>query len=332
MGSKLTTTSPNALFIPADTDKNTASSLRRYVSWLDTTERNWFQADLKEYRDYLKNRTDLSDSTAKKHLERVRKRYRDLLNSNDLRDNLQAMYLELPAETRQKWSPFEFTQEAIIRLSNNTQYENAPLKATEIRDHADGDKRWLTTDEIDILLELPFQLYKRRRLIALRDRAAFALAYCCGLREAELCAVTLDDMNQTYGGSPALKVRNGKGMVQRMVVYGGMAQYLTFVDEWIEAAGITEGCIVIGFTPYGIKPMLENCLSPRQFQQRCKLYWKHIGKFTPHDLRRSYARRLHQNGMAVEAIAQQMGHKRTITTLDYIGALSAGERAPVIED
>lgn len=325
----------NALFVQVDTDKNTASSLRRFYAWLEATKQDWFTADLLAYRDYLLHTASsahggqLSRSTIKKHMERVRGRYRDLLHSNNVRDMLQRAYDALPKNHphRADFSKFEFTQEALVRLSNNTQYERMPVKVIEVRDYADSDFHWLTPDQIDTLLEQP----SRKKLIGYRDVALISLAYCCGLREAELCAVTVEDLRERYKGVPALRVRQGKGSVQRMVVYGDMAEYLIHVDEWLELSGIDNGALFRATDKTG-KQVIHDSLTPRAFAYRLAKYRADDLVVTPHDLRRSYAKNLYDAGMPLEAIRQQMGHKKIETTLWYIGLLDAADRTPRLSE
>lgn len=48
----------------------------------------------------------------------------------------------------------------------------------------------------------------------------------------------------------------------------------------------------------------------------------------PHDLRRTYARRLYEAGVGVDlvSISQNLGHANTKTPLPYIGELGADKR------
>jgi integrase len=48
----------------------------------------------------------------------------------------------------------------------------------------------------------------------------------------------------------------------------------------------------------------------------------------PHDLRRTYARRLYESGVDLVAIQQNLGHADVKTTLGYIGALDVEQRRP----
>jgi hypothetical protein len=52
--------SPNALFLPTAGDANARSSIKRFVTWMDTRRVHWTQADLSDYRDYLLYESGLS--------------------------------------------------------------------------------------------------------------------------------------------------------------------------------------------------------------------------------------------------------------------------------
>ena len=305
----LTPVSPNEAFKPTAADKHTLSAVKRFVAWLNENGYHWFNADLGAYRDHLLHSSNLSKASAKKHLERIRKRYRALLHDNSLRDMLYSAAPDGPAADR-----FAFVQEALIRLSNNTQYsERVSIKAPVKLHHADSEFKRLTPDETDALLDsIP-----RDTLIGYRDAALIALAYACGLREAELVAVTINDMRQSFGGKPALRVPEGKGLIQRMIIYGAMSDYLTFVDEWLQMAGISSGRVFRALTPDG-KNVSGVTYTASAFAKRLARYTD----ATPHDLRRSYARNLYLSGATVEFVRQQLGHKRPETTLLYIGALT----------
>jgi integrase len=48
----------------------------------------------------------------------------------------------------------------------------------------------------------------------------------------------------------------------------------------------------------------------------------------PHDLRRTYARRLYDDGVPLSAIQANLGHASVDTTLGYIGDLDVDQRCP----
>jgi integrase len=53
-----------------------------------------------------------------------------------------------------------------------------------------------------------------------------------------------------------------------------------------------------------------------------------LRKVNPHDLRRTYARRLYEAGMDLLAIRDNLGHADSRTTLKYIGTMDIDRRKP----
>lgn len=294
---KITQQTPNDLFIPASAEKNTASALRRFVRWLDATGRAWWQVDLVDYRNHLLNETALSDASAKKHLERVRKRYGQLLRSNTIRDAIQAA---LPAGTTLA-DRYAATEEVLVRIANNTQYSDdvAITLPTDVA-RVDSDFTWLSVDDVEALLDA----IERDRL-GYRDAAMIALAFMFGLRETELCAVTLECLRETKQGKPGVLIERGKGMKRRFVFLHDAVDFTPVVQDWIDLAALETG------------PLFD--ITPRAFAYRLR----HYTSASPHDLRRSYARALYDANAPIEFIRQQLGHVKVETTLLYVGALTS---------
>lgn len=292
----ITTQSPNAPFIPTSAEKNTASALRRFVRWLDATGRAWWQADLVDYRNHLLHETPLSDASAKKHLERVRKRYGQLLRSNTIRDAIQAA---LPADISLA-DRYAATEEVLVRIANNTQYsDDVAITLPVDVAHVDSDFTWLSVGDVEAILD---SIPRDER--GYRDAAMIALAFSYGLREAELCAVTVEALRETKQGKPGVLVERGKGAKRRFVFRHDAADFTPVVADWLHVAAITSG------------PLFD--ITPRAFAYRLRRYTS----ATPHDLRRSYARALYDAGAPVEFIRQQLGHVKVETTLLYVGALT----------
>lgn len=292
----LTPQSPNAPFIPEAAEPNTASALRRFVRWLDATGRAWWQVDLSDYRNHLLHETALSDASAKKHLERVRKRYGQLLRSNTIRDAIQAA-LPSGASIADRYAA---TEEVLVRIANNTQYSDdvAITLPTDVA-RVDADFMWLSVADVEAILD---SIPRDER--GYRDAAMIALAFTYGLREAELCAVTVEALRHTKQGKPGVLVERGKGAKRRFVFLHDAADFTPVVDDWLRFAAIAQGVV------FDIKP--------RAFAYRLKRYTE----AKPHDLRRSYARALYDAGAPVEFIRQQMGHVKVETTLLYVGILT----------
>lgn len=295
MTNQLTTVSPNALFLPTEADKNTRSSVGRFIRWLDANGQSWASADLKDYLDYL-NGSPLAQATVKKNMERVRARYKEMQHSNAVRDAIQA---RIPVDATPA-DVYAITEEFLTRLRNNTEYDKRlAVKLTKITAVTDDKFTWLSSHDIaDILIRFP------RNELGYRDAAIFGLCLSYGLREAEACNVTVDDLNKYMKGSPGVEVRHGKGNKQRVVLWDGITDYTLLIQDWLVFKGINSGLVLQG-------------LKPRQLQNRVKLYTT----AKPHDLRRSYAKLLHDGGRSVEYIGQQLGHVKHETTMIYLGLI-----------
>jgi integrase len=116
-----------------------------------------------------------------------------------------------------------------------------------------------------------------------------------------------------------------------MVPYGELDWVLIIVEAWLDAADITEGPVFRGFYR-GNKSLRPGPLSVRAIQYLLARYPIAVNgklvKVKPHDLRRTYARRLYEAGMAPVEIQQNLGHAGLKTTLGYIGTLDADQRRP----
>jgi len=109
-----------------------------------------------------------------------------------------------------------------------------------------------------------------------------------------------------------------------------MEWVLVVVDRWLLAAGIEDGPVFRGFhRGHQARP---DRLTARSVQRIVGRYPVAVeGKATrvkPHDLRRTYARRLYDMQVDLVAIQQNLGHSNLKTTLHYIGALDVEKRRP----
>lgn len=161
--------------------------------------------------------------------------------------------------------------------------------------------------------------------LALRDMGVIALLAAAGLRVAEACALTFDDMHQTYKGRGALFVRHGKGDVQRAVVYVPELQpVLDVFREVADLFGHRDGLALRAFnSPYDDYPTRPlSARSAKAIVERAPAV--HQGRevrLHAHLLRHAYARMLHvEFGYSVPFVAAQLGHKAQKTTEMYIGA------------
>ncbi|MCY3780925.1 MAG: site-specific integrase [Chloroflexi bacterium] len=166
------------------------------------------------------------------------------------------------------------------------------------------------------------------------DVAIIALLLATDLRESDV-QPEIDDLHQTYGGVPALRVKAGKGAKARMVPFGEMLWARQITELWLNGresgqvfTQMRQGCGDIRYQEATNIPTIT-----RSIQRLLSRYPISIDgeqrAVTPHDFRQSYARNLFQTGIAIEVIRQNRGHVDAKTTQSYIGVLGGSARAPV---
>jgi len=306
------------IMIPSNANKDALSRLARYAAWLEASDRVWYQPDLDSYRDHLLGK--LSASSVQAHLSTIRGQYLKLMNQRDL------FFAALPPEVAAL--PFHqqkpYVDEMIERLKNALKL--GQVKTVTKQDRADEEHLRLTVNEANTLIRLP----GTGTLLGLRNTAIIAMMLATGIREQELCDLRVDDLRHRLDGELALLIREGKGSKQRLVPYGDNHSVLLIVDAWLATAGITDGYIFQGVDQFGGRELSGEPISTRTVQRVLNAYPLVIdGKkraAKPHDLRRTYARRQYDAGLDVQAIKQNLGHKKVETTLGYIGQLDAKQR------
>jgi integrase len=326
-----------AVLMPPSPNKDVYSRLLFFLDWLDARRLPWYRPSLALYRDYLLNErtrqhprsgesvpAPLSPAAANAHLATVRGRYRALLNSSAVR---QQLYDALPPDVTDPASRKALVDELLIRLEHDIHPRDSSIKEITKQDNADSEHLRLTPAQVRALVRAPGVT----TLMGLRDTALLALMACTGIREAELVALNVDDLRETLGGELALRVRAGKDSKARLVPYGALDWCLVYVERWLEKAGITGGAVFRGVYKGG-KRVRPGRISLRAVNQLMYRYPISIDGtlrvVQPHDLRRTYARNAYLHGMDVERIRQNLGHNSVATTQGYIGTLNAAERRP----
>ncbi|MBZ0294894.1 MAG: tyrosine-type recombinase/integrase [Anaerolineae bacterium] len=313
---------------PHSADKNVVSQLRRYNRWLVETGRQLYQPDLESYRDHLL--ATLVPSSVKVHLSNIRRSYKMLVNSLEHRQTLVA-YLERRFPDDDFATIKAKADELELRLARAIDPERSRVAVTTTQDEADSQRLRLTPAQGAALMMQPDVTTLRGQ----RDVAIIALMLATGLREGEIVRLEVDDLYQTYGGVPALRVKSGKGAKARMVPYGDMLWARRIAEFWLE--GCKRGPVFTAMSD-GRGDMLEQRatykrMTTRSVQRMLRRYPIAIDgvptTVTPHDLRRSYARNLFLAGIPTEVIRQNLGHSDVKTTQDYIGVLDGSTRAPV---
>jgi site-specific recombinase XerD len=171
---------------------------------------------------------------------------------------------------------------------------------------------WLTRDQAGLLLEKA----DGDDLRSLRDLAMISILLGCGLRRAELSALTVE----------GIQIRQGHWAIVDLVGKGGHIRTVPMpnwvkdaVDSWMTKAEVNAGRIFRAVsrhgTPWG-KGISENVIwyVVRRCAQRMQL--DHLA---PHDLRRTCAKLCHVNGGELEQIQFLLGHVSVLTTERYLG-------------
>ena len=319
----------DVVLIPAGADKHARYRLGAFADWLKERSRVWHEPDLRAYRDVMLGQ-GYAPATVRTHLSTVRGRYRELLRDNGLRDALEIAVRERLEAQGQSCGPADveaLVSRKLSRMENAVDPANSPVKAKVSQDTPDSAHLRLTKEQASALLAAPGLADLR----GLRDTSVIALMLCTGIREAELSDLEVRDLRQRLGGELALHIREGKGGKERLVPYGELDWVLVVVDTWMRAADIGGGPVFRGLYR-GNKTLRPGSLSVRAIQYLLERYPIAVDgdlvTVRPHDLRRTYARRLYEAGMAPVEIQQNLGHAELKTTLSYIGTLDVEQRRP----
>ncbi len=314
---------PDAIILPTGLGKDAKDAkhrLSRFAAWVADGGRGWHEPDLAAYRDDMLA-AGLAPSSVSAHLSTIRERYRAIMRDRD------RFYAIAAERTREPLEQKAAVDEMIVRIGNAIDPKAAPVKVVQSQDVTDSAHLRLTVRQAEALMVAPGV----DTLLGLRDTAALALMLCTGIREAELVALDVIDLRQRLGGELALHVREGKGCKQRLIPYGGLEWVLALVDKWLAAAGITSGPVLRGFYRGGQR-LRDGRLDVRQVQRIAGRYPVMVDgdlvSARPHDLRRTYARRLYEAGGDLVGIQQNLGHAQQSTTLGYIGTLDVERRKP----
>jgi integrase/recombinase XerC len=155
-----------------------------------------------------------------------------------------------------------------------------------------------------------------------RDRAIMELLYGCGMRNAELTALNLEDI---HWGNDTILVR-GKGQKQRLVPLGDAAAlavraYLAERAARLTAAGAKTPALFLNLRLRGLsKPAGQARLTTRsvgRIVKRIAILRGLSSDVHPHTLRHAFGTHLLEEGADLRAIQELLGHERLSTTQRY---------------
>lgn len=152
-----------------------------------------------------------------------------------------------------------------------------------------------------------------------RDAALLGLLYGCGLRRSEVVGLDLSDWNP---GTEEIAVRNGKGNKARLVyAKHGTAAALS---AWLLARGDAPGPLICPIRKGGHVEIRRMSAHNVFHLARRLASQAGVGKFSPHDLRRSFVSHLLDASADLSTVQQLAGHANIATTARYD---RRGERA-----
>lgn len=181
-----------------------------------------------------------------------------------------------------------------------------PIKGQKVAQGEAG--RHLASGEIKALLDACYD----DTAAGLRDAAIIALGYGCGLRRSELASLTLENYDHDQ---QSLTIIAGKGNKDRVAYLpAGAASAL---GAWLAVRGATPGAMFLsirrgdhiqaaGVTDQAVYNILAS---------RAQIAG--IKRFTPHDLRRTFAGDLLDAGEDISTVQKMMGHSSANTTAGY---------------
>ncbi len=148
--------------------------------------------------------------------------------------------------------------------------------------------------------------------VGLRDRAAMEVLYVTGLRNAELRALTLDDVGLERR---EVRVRRGKGGKSRLVPLGEEA--VAWLEEWLcrgRPSLVRDPAERHVFVTWRGRPLTREDLGHlvSMAAERAGL-----SKVTPHQLRHCCATHMLRHGASLRHLQELLGHASASTTQRY---------------
>lgn len=146
-----------------------------------------------------------------------------------------------------------------------------------------------------------------------RDALIFALGVGCGLRRDEIANAKLANLDFA---NKQLRII-GKGNKRRSVFLSD--RIFSIVKSWIYYRKLEKGSnLLVPIHRFGQilfrKSMTPDAIYQIMMQRASELQ---IEKFSPHDLRRTFATRLFENGADINTVKDAMGHASISTTQRY---------------
>ncbi len=177
------------------------------------------------------------------------------------------------------------------------------------------ESSFLTPEEIAALLRVP----DKRTLQGKRDYALLKTMLGSGLRSAELCALSAEDI-QTYRSQPVLVVNGKGGKVRRVPLH---PEALEAIQGYWKAEGRNgDDPVESVFQTLGKHgPYKASRLSYKAIRHLISKTRKEAlirRRVTPHTMRHSFAVSLLDQGVDLRTVQDLLGHSNITTTQAYL--------------
>lgn len=181
---------------------------------------------------------------------------------------------------------------------------------------------WLTQQQIDALVNLPNRMTAK----GLRDRAILVTLIGSGLRRYELATLDVGQVQMRDGRWTLVDIAGKHGRVRSVPINATVYVALT---AWLTRARITAGPIFRAINR-GDRMTSDAAMTPQAVRDVVKLYVSRLGlgAVAPHDLRRTFAKEAHRNGVPLEQIQMSLGHESIEVTAKYVGKDQDFQHAP----
>jgi integrase len=170
---------------------------------------------------------------------------------------------------------------------------------------------WLSAAQAAALIQAPAD----GSLKCLRDRAIFAVALGCGLRRAEVAALTVEHLQE----------REGRWIIADLAGKNGRIRTVP-IPDWVKSrldAYFARNPMVSGpvFRPINKADAVNgDGMTAQAIYEVVKAYATRLHlPLSPHDLRRTFAKLAHAGDAPVEQIQYSLGHASLTTTERYLG-------------
>jgi len=179
---------------------------------------------------------------------------------------------------------------------------------------------WLTHEQAQRLIKAP----DTSRLKGIRDRAILSVMIGMALRRSEVVKL---DFEHIQLEKSRWVIRNLVSKGNRVRTIGIPTWVKRAIDEWTQAAGVTDGKIFRSINKGD--NLSGDSMTSQAVQNIVKEYAAICGfNIAAHDLRRTTAKQMKEEGADTEQIQFMLGHASLPTTQRYLGTMQDLTNAP----